>query len=501
MNEFDRLSAKKNEAKEKKKKIILTGIVICVVLIFVLAFMILYYRKVDNNTFKLFIDDVQVSNGEGFYIVENNQTYVRARDIASYIKWSYQNGEYGEYTEDQNSGYIQNDYEAASFVSGSNILKKYIIAGAESEEGEKQNTEPQLDENGQPIITYVPNSETGTLETTKLEFPIISKNGQIYFPLSCLADICNCRVNYENPFRMYIYDQEYLINKAGVNAAQYGFQSLSGIYENMRALAYGMMVVSDGQNYGVVNLDNGSDIIGLKYSDMIFAQNSKEFFVKTNNNDEESVGIISVNGSTVVPPKNYSNIQILSDELGLYLVEKDEQYGVLDKDGEVVVHCEYDSVGIPEDVLTEFEFSAGSNKYVLFDDTIIVDAGGKYGIYDTDGTQTLATAFAGLGFVVDDDTKSEVKNAEKAFTIELDDLELSDGTTRDVKAIVLQQEIDGGIKYGLYDSVSKKLILQCYFDRIYGVTSRGNTEYYYEFQGETGKLSELLSQSPEYFEN
>ena len=130
---------------------------------------------------------------------------------------------------------------------------------------------------------------------------------------------------------MYIYDQNFLINLARTNASQFGFQSISGIYENMRALSYGMMVVSNGSLYGVVNLYNGADIIGLKYTDMIFSQNVKEFFVKTVVDGENSVGIIDNSGKLVVSPKNYNDIQVLSDELGLYLVDKNEDYGVLNR--------------------------------------------------------------------------------------------------------------------------------------------------------------------------
>ena len=96
MNEFDKMSVKRNEEKERKKKVILTGIAICIVLIIILAVMIIYYKKVDEKTFKLYINDVQSEFGEGFCITnDEGETYVRARDIASYIKWSYQNGEYG----------------------------------------------------------------------------------------------------------------------------------------------------------------------------------------------------------------------------------------------------------------------------------------------------------------------------------------------------------------------------------------------------------------------
>lgn len=489
MNEFDRLTTKRNEAKEKKKRVLLTGIVICIVVIIVLAFMILHYQRVDAHTFKLFIDDQQMQFSEGFYFnTEAGETYVRAKDIANYIQWGYQNGEYGSYTEDSNSGYLQNEYEISSFVAGSDILKKYIeVTAVETE-----------DEAGETIKPYETNSPNGTLETVKLALPVISQNGQIYFPLRCLNDICNCSVTYTDPYRMYIYEQKFLITLAQQNAANFGYTEISGIYENMRLLPYGMMVVSNGSFYGVSNLYSNNTVIGLKYTDMVFAQNVKEFFVKTVAGGEETVGIINANGDQVVPPRNYSNIQVLSDELGLYLVEKDGQYGVLDRKGEVVVHCEYDSIGIPENVLTAFNFSVEDNKYILFDNTIVVEKDGKYGFYNVDGDQTLVTAYAGLGYVVEEDEDS-VRNSEDVLTIELEDLKLSDGTTRDVKAIIIKQETADGIKYGVFDSESGKLILGNY-DRIYGITSKGNTEYYIEFQGQRAKFADQLAAYPYIFE-
>lgn len=466
--------------------------IVCVVLIIVLAVLIMYYQNKDAHTFKLFINDTQMQYSEGFYYTdENGNTYVRAKDIANYIGWAYQNGEYGSFTEDVNSGYVSNQYEASSFVVNSNILKKYINVTAEVYKNEA----------GEEIQPYQTNSENNTLETTTLELPIVSNDaGEVYFPLKSLADICCCSVNYENPYRMYIYNQEFLINLAQTNAAQFGYQNISGIYENMRLLGHGQMVVSNGSLYGVVNLYDGHNVIGLKYTDMVFASNVKEFFVKTNVNDEESIGIINMDGNQVVPPKNYSNIQVLSDELGLYLVEKDSKYGILNRSGEVIVHCEYDSIGLPEDLLENFEFTVEDNKYLLFNNTIIVEEDGKYGLYNLEGDQTVPTSFVGFGYLTSDD-KNSVKNSEDVLTIELEDLKLIDGTTRNVKAIIMGQDVDGVTKYGVYDAESEKLILPAIYDRIYSVTSKGQTEYYIEFQNQKAKFSDQLSQFPDIFES
>lgn len=487
MNEFDR--PKRNEAKERKKKALLTGIIMCIIIIVMLACLIMYYQNVDKHTFKLFIDEQKVGFAEGFYFTnEAGETYVRARDIANLIGWKYENGEYGSYTEDTNSGYIQNDYEIASFVAGETELKKYIQNNAVAYDNEL----------GEHIEPFETNTTNGTLETSTLELPVISMNEQIYFPLRSLNDICNCLVNYDDPFRMYIYEQNYLINIARTNAAQFGYKNVSSIYENIRLLAYGKMVVSNGSLYGVSNLFQNSTVIGLKYKEMIYAQNTKEFFVKTLLNNEESVGIINSLGEQVVAPKNFSNIRVLNDKLGLYLVEKDEQYGVLDKSGKVIIHCEYDEIGVPEDIISTFKFSVEDDKYLLFDKIIVVQKDEKVGLYDVEGNQLLTTSYVGLGYIADED-KDAIKNSEDVLTITIDELKLLNGITRDVKAIILQQEIDGVKKYGAYDIESKNLILPCNYDRIFGMTSKGNTEYYIEFQGQRAKFSDQLAAHPDIF--
>lgn len=494
MNEFDRMASKKYEEKERKKKSILIGIVICIILIIVFAVFIVYFQYVDAHTFKLFINGSQKYNqvavNEGFYFTnENGITYVRAKDVASYIGWSYQNGEYGSYTEDSNSGYIQNGYEVASFVVGSNTLKKYIQITAQ----------PYQNEVGETVQPYEANSQNGTLETFNIDYPIISQENQVYFPLTCLNDICNCSVSYENPYRMYIDNQDYLLSLAQIYASNFGFESVSGTYENIRLLSYGMMVVGRNSMFGVVNLYNGQSIIGLKYTDMVFSQNSKEFFVKTISNDEESIGIIDIQGNQVIAPQNYSNIQVLNDELGLYLVEKNEKYGVLDKTGEEIVFCEYDSIGFSDELIEKFHFSVEDDKYLLFNNTILVEKDGRYGLYNIDGDQTLETKFVGIGYDVTEDKNAE-KNTDSVLTIELEDLQLSDGSKRDVKAIIIkQQETDGSIKYGVYDAESSKLILPCIYDRIYSITSKGKTEYFIVWSNLKIDFSEQLIQNPGIF--
>lgn len=449
------------EGSGRGKKGILIGIVICIILIIALACLVIFYQNLDATTFKLYINGVQASNSDDFYIEdESGNVYVKARELARLIGWSYQNGEYGTYTEDTNSGYIQNNYEAASFIVGSNILKKYIQV-AEASTPTDENTEENA---------IVVNSKNGTLETMTLSLPIISLNNQIYFPLVDVNDICNCMASYEN-YQMRIDEMNHLADIARQKAFEYGYTSISGTYENLRALAYGIMVVNQNGRYGAVTLFSNEDILGAKYNDMVFCQNVKEFFVKA----EGTIGIIAVDGTVVISPKNYDNISVLSDSLGLYLIEDNGLYGVLNRKGDVVVYAEYDSIGLPEETLLEFH---SDNRYLLNDNTIVVEKDGKYGFFNLKGENRLAISHEKIGCIAD-----ETSNDDSVLTLDAK-IELEDGTTGIVKGVVVgRSDLSGDMAYGVYDTVQERLIIPCGCSKIYSVTKNGVTTYYMEFEG------------------
>lgn len=472
--------------KSKGKKGVLIAIVVCVVLIILLACLVLFYKKIDSTTFKLFVDGKRVSCSKDFYIEDQDgNMYIKARELASLIGWTYQNGEYGLYTEDTDSGYVQNEYEASSFVVNSKTLSKYIIAETKNDEenGNSNNNNNSNDEQEKNEI--IVNSQTGSLETTTLDLPIISLNNQIYFPLANVNDICNCMATYQD-YKMNIYEMNYLSELALQKAAEYGYTSVSGTYENLRALAYGAMIVNQNGKYGVVTLNKNKQLIGLKYNDMVFCQNVKEFFVKA----EDTIGIISMDGKVVISPKNYDNISVLNDSLGLYLIEKDGLYGVLNREGDVVVYAEYDSIGLPEELIKEFECN---NKYLLYDNTIIVTANEKYGLFNLDGKNSLSVSYEALGCI-----NEEEPDKKSVLTIEAE-IELEDGKSGVVKGIVVEKiDLNGESAYGVYDTIQERLIIPCGCSKIYSTTKNGETTYYMEFEGEEFEFNSYIEEQELY---
>ena len=221
MNEFRKLTPEE-EQQYKRRKVILSFMGICSVILIVLVVLLFMLQAKEARTFKLFFNDepvTQMANLETFLIEEDGEYYVAAESLTTHLLgYRYQRGTYGSFGQSNNGAYIQNNYEVAAFTIGSNELKKYITPAAG--------------------IQYNILSDAGYCETTTLELPIIEKNGIVYIPLKHLNDICNASWSFSNNNTLHIYDINKLIEIASQNAAAYGYTSISGEYENLRALSY-----------------------------------------------------------------------------------------------------------------------------------------------------------------------------------------------------------------------------------------------------------------------
>ncbi len=101
-----------NDSKHKKsKKILLFSIIGCTILVVILLLLIAYIINLDSKKLKLYIDEKQTKISSTLFKYDNkgNIEYISIKELAEMLGYSYLNGEYGSYTEDKNSCYIQND--------------------------------------------------------------------------------------------------------------------------------------------------------------------------------------------------------------------------------------------------------------------------------------------------------------------------------------------------------------------------------------------------------
>ena len=450
--------------REKNRKLVLASIIFCGILVILLVILIMYIKYQDSLQLKLFIDGNQKTISSTLFTQQDGINYVNVKEFSEMLGYTYTKGEYQKYNENEDSCYINNNLEVVAMTADSNSLTKYI---------EVKDDAKELTAEGPYGIEIQVKSQNGKFNVFSLDEPVKLINGMLYMPFDILQDVYNVSVNTNEQNRIRIYTLPVLFQNAVKMVGKLGYSTISGIYENIRAIPYNLIVVGKDSMYGVIDLSqNGKEILSVKYENLEFIQNSEEFFMTAGS----TVGLLDRNGKTIIKPMEYDEISILDETKQLYLVKKDGKYGVLNRNGEIIVHVDYDRIGLKN--ISDFENNIEDvrNTNLLFDECIIVGADSKYGMFDINGKVLLKTNYETFGYA----TTSSDTSGEDSVLI------LPEETG--IKGIVICYD---GL-YGIYDVNVKNLIIPCACSRIYSITRAGTTTYYMEFNGEQMELNNYL---------
>ena len=478
------------EKNTRQRKSVMLSIVLCAFLIAFLFILIMILRYQDSITEKLFLDDKQVSIPKDFYRDIEGKTYINVKEISSLLGYSYTKGEYNKYNENEDSAYLTGNFEIVALTAESGKYEKYI-----------QTTGNDL------MIAEIPvtiKSEPNYYEVFSLENPVKFVDGNLYVSLDSIQDMFNIGVEWKE-YRKRIYSLDYIVQSYKPTIANLEKNQISGYYENLKALLYGYAIVGNGtaENaqstaFGVVNLSEGKEIISVKYTDIKFIQNVKEFYIKIaegGKGSAETMGILSSEGSTIIAPSTYNEISVLDAEKQLYLVKKGNKLGVVNRNGKEIVFPEFEEIGYD---VTAFENDDIDNPYLLYGKVIPVkglteeteDVGNnsnnkeslKYGFYGIEGGEPiLKLNYDSLGYKTSSSKNASARESNVLLIPE----------TVGVRGIVVC--FDG--LYGIFDVDREELILPCVYTKIYSVTKSGVTTYYAEFNDEQLELSKYLEEN------
>lgn len=301
------------ERRNRNKKLIIGCFIICILLLIFLVVLIAVIIHIDSLKLKVYINDNKVNFSDALFRDVDGVSYVNINEFCQLTGYSYVKGDYGKYTEDNNSCYVKNDIEIASMKADSTILIKYMDFSNEIAIGG---------------INSIVKSKEGDSQTYFLENPVKFIDGILYIPFDNLEKTFNVNIYTSinsktseiNRIKIYTFDA--LVSMANAKIKAMGFSELSNSYENLRAVVDKMAVVGNGETFGVVSLDTGKELISIKYKDLMYIQNTKEFLVTA----DTKVGILSENGSTIVRPTEYDDISVFDELNKLYLVKKNENY-------------------------------------------------------------------------------------------------------------------------------------------------------------------------------
>ena len=442
---------------EQKKKIVLISIVLCAILVALLVVMIIYIQYQDSLKLKMYIDGNQVGIAGNMFKQENDITYVNVKTFSELLGYTYTKGEYKKYNEDENSCYIKNNLEIVAMTAEKETLVKYIevVEGA-----------LELTPEGPYGMEMRVESQNGESNAFVLEKPVKSIDNELYLPFEYLTDVYNVMVDTSTENRIRIYTLPALFKNAMGLASQLEYGTISGVYENIRAIPYGLVVVGNNGIFGVIDTA-GHEILSVKYENLEFLQNAQEFFIRA----ENTVGLLDKTGKTIIKPTAYDDIAILDEIEQLYLVEQDKKYGVVNRNGEIVIHVDYDKIGLKN--IDDFELENLRNKNLLYDKCIVVELDDSYGLYDITGKELLKTVYEGFGYL------SEVSGEDSVILLPE---ELG------IQGLVIKFN---GL-YGIYDISAEQVILPAVYSKIYSVTKAGETNYYVEFGEEQYNLKDVL---------
>lgn len=455
--------------KNKKGKItIVISLVICACLIAIFSMMISIIKHKDASTEKMYIDGVQVEIPLDLYVNINNERYVNIRKIGELLGYKYTIGEYGQYNEEKDSCYLQNDFEILAITAGAKKYEKYIQIGSEAKIA---NTK------------IIAKNSNGYSEIFVIEKPVQfdQENQVLYISADYIEKMFNVKVEWEQ-YRINIYTLNYLTTMAQKIIERKGLKELSGYYENYRAFIDGYIVVGNAElktkgpstAYGVISLVNGNEVISSKYDNIIYTQNTEEFYITAANG---TMGILNHNGEQIIAPSEFEEIVLLDQNKKLYLVKKGNEYGVLDGNGDIIVYPENDKIGVD---ITPFKNEEIENNYLLFNKCIPVEKDKKFGLYDVEGNIVLEVNYDQLGY-----------KTSKAT--------ISSGSEESVLLIPSYVGINGIVfnyndLFGIFDANAGRMAYPAVFSKVYAITKNGEKTYYVEFDGQKINLADKLKE-------
>ena len=457
----------KLERNNRHRKGVVLSIVLCACLIALLFILILILKYQDSITEKLFLDKKQISIPKEFYFVEDDTIYLNIKEVSNILNYTYTKGEYNKFNEDEDSCYLQNDFEIVSMSVNSSKYKKYVNVSTDS---------PTIAD-----IKVTMKNSNGYNETFNLKHPLKFVNEKIYASVDDVKEMLNVSIDWQK-YRFKFYSLDYLVSSAREQAGKAGIAQISGYYENLKAVLYGYIIagnpVANGNKnttlFGVVDF-SGKEIISIKYDDIKFVQNTREFYITVSNG---TMGILDENGGTIIAPSEFQDISLLDDENQLYLVEKSGEYGVVNRNGKIIIYAENDQIGYDT---TKYNLVDIPNNLFLLNTCIPVKKDGKYGLYNKEGDLVLGIAYTDLGY----------KTTSKSTTAGNEQSVLIIPPSVGVNGIV----INLNDLYGIFDVTTQKILLPCSFSKIYAITKSGETTYYAELGGEQINLADYLKEN------
>lgn len=362
MNLIEESFQNKEEKKKKRTtKIVLAAIIVVLLIIIGIVGYLMYLQ---STVMRLFIDGQKNEKLKNILVFEEDGTiYAPIKEIASYLGYESYNGEYSEKSEQQSKCYVQSENEVANFELGENKIYKLDLS-----------------------------QKDGDYEYVYLKKPVKAINGVLYVTTEGLEKAFNISFDYQQEKnRITIFTLPYLYQFYANQVLDYGYAELSNEFVNQKAILNDQLIVEKvkGQ-FGVINTE-GTAILEAKYDNITYLPNTGDFLVENN----KKVGIMSANRETKVQII-YDSIELMDSDSGLYVVKRDNRYGVIDIRGNIKIYIENDEIGMD---ISKFAQNNIKSKYILAGNLIPVRQDKLWALYDKSGNQVTEYKYDRFGYI------------------------------------------------------------------------------------------------------
>ena len=457
-----------NKPKEPKNNNVVIAIIIAIVIIIAMIGILLVIKKQITKTeevLKVYVDNKEQKISDSAFLFEDDKIYVNVKKIARIINYDAHSGEYKIEAEDPNKVFVENKEETASMFLNSSVISK---------------TTPNI------------NDEYRNYEMSE---PAREINGDIFVISDGIEIACNVKLKYNlEKKRLDIKTLDYYYDIYNETVKKEGLAEISNDFENKKALLYDRLVVKneDGK-YGVINSKN-EEIIGTRYGYIQFDEYTQEFTIT---NSQGKVGIDYINGETKIKVQ-YDDIKSIDKKDGLYLIKNKEKYGIINNDEKIVIHCEYDEIGVnitpyytgvvnTEAINKNIQKNENNTEnnlrqYIFYQKLVPVKQNNMWGFFDIEGKKVIDLKYTGIGCNSEGKIIGEnVNNTNKKTTGNL--------LTIDEYELIV---VENNGKYGLIN-VDGKEILSATATDMFSITNAGVKYYYMKMNEKTYNIeSDLL---------
>lgn len=438
-----------NNKTKKTSNIIKIIIVFIVLIVIAIIGIVSYMMYLEGSILRVYVNDAENADFKNLLVFEEDGTiYVPVRAISTYLGYSSYSGEYSNRSEDNSKCYVECEAEVVNLTLNSNKIYKLNLA-------ENSNN-----------YTYI-----------YMDKPVKAINGELYITTDGMQKVFNTTFFFDQENnRMTIYTMPYLISSYTNTILDYGYTRLSDTLENEKAILKNMLIVTNDRYYGVINVTDGTEILECKYDNIRYQETTGDFIIYTG----DKCGIMGTDKKTKVDI-NYDSIELMDYDAGLYLVRRNNQYGVVDINGNNIIFAENDQIGVD---ISRFEENDLKTGYILVDNLIPVMKNNKWGLFDKKGKQVVDFEYDSFGYIASSNREATnllvipdynviVACLNNRYTL------LNASGEQPIRAFVddIYMVISGGKKQYLMNANDKTYDVEEYLDRL-GVlesTSNNNT--------------------------